>query len=73
MSDEWKTVPAAEVQVGDVVRFGNGTVITVTRIEAPFLERAEMLAFIEDTPERWLKCPASLTAHLEVNRQCPPS
>jgi hypothetical protein len=66
MSDDWKTVPANEVQVGDVVRFGNGTVITVARIEAPFLERAEMLAFIEDTPERWLKCPAPLTAQLEV-------
>ena len=32
-----------------------GTEWVVPRIEHPFLVRAEMLAFIEDTPDRWLK------------------
>jgi len=65
MSDGWKTVPATEVQVGQRVR-ASGTELTVSRIDTNFLGRPDMLAFIEDTPERWFKRPARMNADVEV-------
>ena len=62
---DWKSVTASEVRVGDVVR-ASGDVVTVSRIEEPFLGRAEMLAFIEDTDQRWYKRPVARTAVVEV-------
>ena len=38
---------------GDRIRTQAGEEVYVSRIEAPFLGRPEMIAFIEDTPERW--------------------
>ena len=62
----WRHAPVGEVAVGDVIRLRGDVVITVSRIESPFLGRAEMLAFIEDTPERWLKCPAPVAGTVEI-------
>jgi hypothetical protein len=59
-------VLASEVKVGDVVRTSSGDVVVVSRIETSFLGRPNMLAFIEDTPERWYKRPTAADAEVEV-------
>jgi hypothetical protein len=64
--ESWSTVTASEVKVGDVVRTPSGDVVTVSRIETSFLGRPNMLAFIEDTPERWYKRPVMIDAEVEV-------
>jgi hypothetical protein len=66
MSETWKTVKASDVRVGDAVRTRTGDVVTVSRIEAAFFGRPGMLAFIEDTPERWFKQPMPDDADVEV-------
>lgn len=63
----WETTTAGEVRVGDRVRV-NDQEITVSRIEPSFLGRDGVLAFIEDTDERWLKVPAASGATVEVRR-----
>ena len=40
----------------------------MSRIEASFLGRENMVAFIEDTPDRWFKQPMPLAAEVEVLR-----
>ena len=65
MSEDWELVPATEVCVGDTIRTSHGFELFVSRIEAPFLGRAEMMAFIEDTPGRWFKAAAPCSADLE--------
>jgi hypothetical protein len=62
---EWHRVPADRVRPGQRVRLG-GVELFVSRIEHPFLGRPTMLAFIEDTPDRWLKRPMPLDAEVEV-------
>jgi hypothetical protein len=62
----WKTVKATEVRPGDRVRTADGTELEATRIESPFLGREGMLAFIEDTDERWFKRPTPADADVEV-------
>jgi hypothetical protein len=62
----WKTVKAEEVKVGDTLRTQSGEVVKVSRVEASFLGRANMVAFIEDTPERWFKQPMTLGSDVEV-------
>jgi hypothetical protein len=54
------------VSVGDVVRTTKGDVVTVTRIETSFLGRPNMLAFIEDTADRWYKRPVAVDADVEI-------
>jgi hypothetical protein len=66
MSDTWKTVKAEQVKAGDAVRTQAGDVVTVSRIENPFLGMPNMLAFIEDTPDRWFKQPMVADADVEV-------
>jgi hypothetical protein len=66
MPETWKTVKAEEVRVGDVVRTQAGDVVTVSQIETAFLGRRGMLAFIEDTPQRWYKRPVPADADVEV-------
>jgi hypothetical protein len=66
MSETWRSGKASEVQVGDVVRTETGEVVTVSRIESSFLERPEMVAFIEDTAERWYKRPVRVDATVEI-------
>lgn len=64
---EWQTVKAADVQPGQRVRTADGTELVATRIERPFLGRENMLAFIEDTSERWFKRPQPLDADVQVS------
>ena len=66
MSESWKKVKADEVRAGDAVRTQAGDVVTVSRIESSFLGVPNMLAFIEDTPERWFKQPMMADAEVEV-------
>jgi len=67
VNDRWEHTPASQVVVGDRIRV-RSTEITVARIESQFLGRPEMIAFIEDTPERWLKVPSPKDAEVEVRR-----
>ena len=66
MSESWRTIRADEVSAGDVVRTSTGDVVTVTRVETFFLGRPNMIAFIEDTPERWYKRPVAVDATVEI-------
>jgi hypothetical protein len=59
---------AADVQPGDRVRLATGAELEVSRVEAPFLGRDNLVALIEDTPRRWFKQPLPLTAEIEVSR-----
>ncbi len=65
-ADGWSSCRADEVSPGSRVRLASGEVVEATRIERPFLGRAEMLAFIEDTPQRWYKRPAPIDAIVEA-------
>lgn len=64
----WTSATAADVQVGDRIRTKTGEEVFVSRIEDPFLGRDEMIAFIEDTTERWYKRPVPRDAELELQR-----
>jgi hypothetical protein len=64
--EQWKAAKASAVQPGDTVRTPAGEVVVVTRIETSFFGRPEMLAFIEDTPERWYKRPMPSDADVEI-------
>lgn len=59
-------IPAAEVRVGDRVRTASGIELTVTRIDGTFLGRDDMLAFVEDSDEQWLKLPALRESEVEL-------
>lgn len=63
----WETTTAGEVRVGDRVRLRDQE-ITVSRIEPSFLALEGMIAFVEDTDERWLKAPAPSAGPVEVRR-----
>ena len=65
MLDEWQPKKVDDVRPGDVVRYA-GQEFTVTRVDAPFLGRAEMICMIEDTPQRWHAYPAALGGDVEV-------
>ena len=66
MTTEWTQTSARDVKVGDRVRIPGGAELVVSRIEFPFLGRSEMLAFIEDSPQRWYKQPLPVDAPVEV-------
>ncbi len=66
MSESWKKVKADEVRPGDAVRTQAGSVVIVSRIETGFMGRPNMLAFIEDTPDRWFKQPMMADGEVEV-------
>jgi hypothetical protein len=68
MTDQWRNQPASSVRPGDRVRTG-GDELVVSRIESPFMGRAAMLAFIEDSPERWIKRPVPADMEIEVLQQ----
>jgi hypothetical protein len=69
MPETWRSGTAQEVQVGDVVRTENGEVVTVSQIEAAFFGMPAMIAFIEDTPQRWYKRPMPADAKVEIQVQ----
>jgi hypothetical protein len=66
MADGWKGIKASDVQPGDRVRTANGTEVIATRIEPGFMGVPNMIAFIEDTPQRWFKCPVTVDSDVEV-------
>jgi hypothetical protein len=68
MPATWKTVKAEVVRPGDVVRTQAGAEVTVSRVEQSFLGMPNMLAFIEDTDERWFKQPMMSDANVEVRQ-----
>ena len=55
-----------KVFAADVVKWCDEVI--VSRIESPFFGMSNMVAFIEDTPERWFKMPVPKTAEVEVQR-----
>ena len=61
-------MPVSDVQPGDRIRLAPGREMLVSRIEPNFFGRGNMLAFIEDTPDRWFKQPAQYAAEVEVAR-----
>jgi hypothetical protein len=63
------TVKATEVQLGDRLRARSGAELTVTRIDAEFMGRANMLAFVEDSEEQWFKMPALRDGNVELVRR----
>jgi len=65
-SEVWVTKRAEEVLVGDVVKTPTGDLVLVSRIEDMFLGRPNMIAFIEDTPERWYKRPVVRDVDVQV-------
>lgn len=67
MTERWEPISARQVGPGDRVRL-RGVELTVARVEPTFLGRAGMIAFVEDTPARWLKVPTSEDAEVEVHR-----
>jgi hypothetical protein len=68
VTDAWITTPVPDVRPGDRVRVASGQEILVSRIEDRFLGRENMVALIEDTPDRWFKQPVQVAAEVEVLR-----
>jgi hypothetical protein len=68
MATRWEKTTAEQVAVGDRARIRDAE-ITVSRIEHGFLGRPDMMAFVEDTPERWLKVPIKPAGEVEVLRK----
>jgi hypothetical protein len=65
---EWSAGKATDVRPGDRVRTEDGTEVVATRIEEAFFGREDMIALIEDTPERWFKRPIPVDANVEILR-----
>ncbi len=59
------TVKATEIRVGDRIRARSGVELTVTRIDESFMGRTDMLAFVEDSEEKWFKMPAPVDGDVE--------
>jgi hypothetical protein len=68
MTESWTSAAVTDVQPGDRVRLANGREMLVSRVEANFLGRDTMVAFIEDTSERWFKQPVQQAAEVEILR-----
>lgn len=69
MSDAWTSVPVTTVSPGDTVRvYGGAVELQVTRIDAPFLGREEMVLLVESTDERWACAPVRTSMEVEVRR-----
>ena len=67
----WVPAQAGEVHPGERVRLGSGTVMTVSRVESPFLGQEALVCLIEDSAERWLAQPMPKTDQLEIARSTP--
>ena len=57
---------AAEVEVGDRLITPSGDEILVTRIDDEMLGSSDYIAFVEDSPARWLKMPMPPDAEVQV-------
>jgi hypothetical protein len=68
-ADTWRSAKGAEIRPGDRVRTTDGTELTVSRIEPSFFGMDNMIALIEDTPERWFKRPVTVDADVEILTQ----
>ena len=66
MAEQVEQVRAADVAIGSRIRTADGVELLVSRVEHNFLGREAMLAFIEDTDQRWLKKPVMNDAEVEV-------
>jgi putative heme iron utilization protein len=66
VSGATRPIKATEVRIGDRLRTRLGAELTVTRIDQRFMGRDEMLAFVEDSDEQWLKLPARRDAEVEL-------
>jgi hypothetical protein len=62
----WRPAKGSDVRPGDRVRTADGSELTATRVEPGFFGRANMVALIEDTPERWFKRPITVDADVEI-------
>jgi hypothetical protein len=62
-------IKASDVRIGDRLRSGDGTELTVTRIDERFLGLDGMLAFVEDSAEQWFKLPAQRDGEVELVRR----
>ena len=67
VTDTWAQTVAEQVRVGDRVRMA-GHEVLVSSIEPSFMGIDTMIAFIEDTPDRWFKMPVPKTAAVDVQR-----
>ena len=61
-------VKASEVLIGDRLRTSAGLDLMVTRIDHGLLGRPDLLSFVEDSDERWLKMPAPRDGEVELVR-----
>ena len=68
VDEVWVAMPASQVRVGDRVRLAPGHELEVSTIEPRFFGRP-MVAFIEDTSQRWLKQPVPEDREVEVRRR----
>jgi hypothetical protein len=64
---EWRPAKGADVQPGDRIRTADGSELLVSRVEPAFFGRENMVAFIEDTPERWFKRPMTVDTDVEIH------
>jgi hypothetical protein len=62
----WRAAKGADVRPGDRVRVADGTELTVSRLEPAFFGMENLVALIEDTPERWLKFPVMVDSEVEI-------
>jgi glutathione peroxidase len=61
-----RTVPVAEVAVGDKVLMPDGVALSVTRIDDEMLGGSDYIAFVEDSPVRWLKLPVARDGEVQL-------
>jgi hypothetical protein len=66
MAETWKNASAADVKPGDQIRLPSGQSLLVSRVEEAFMGIPGMIAFIEDTPERWYKQPMPIKNEVEI-------
>lgn len=59
------TIVATGVRVGDTLRAKDGTELTVTRIDPEFIFPG-MMAYVEDSEQKWFKMPAKLDAEVTL-------
>ncbi len=48
------------------MRTQTGGVVLVSRVEASFMGMSNMVAFIEDTPDRWFEQPMMSDSDVEI-------